>query len=254
MAYMGGKSTVYEHITKVLNDKRYDGYDYIEPFCGYCHILRRIRNKRTYQASDANEMLVGLLKRVQSGDIKFPKISRKRYDELKLLKNNNKLKPNDMALAGLAAFCYSYNGKEFGGYTPKSGDSSRDYVKERLRYYKRLNVNETFKKSKIESKMFFKLLPKRKPLIYCDPPYANTTQYGKNEFDSVQFWEHVRKLVKKGHIVYISEYNAPTDFRVVSTHAKFSTMSGSGCSGERRVENLYQHKSQLIKTRKSDVK
>jgi site-specific DNA-adenine methylase len=61
MAYLGGKSKGYEHIIKYLNKERFNGMKYIEPFCGYCHILRRVENKKKYYAYDKNPLLIELL-------------------------------------------------------------------------------------------------------------------------------------------------------------------------------------------------
>ena len=55
MAYLGGKSTVYKHITNILNDKKYDNVTYLEPFFGYAHILKRVENKTAIYAGDSNE-------------------------------------------------------------------------------------------------------------------------------------------------------------------------------------------------------
>ncbi|MBV5283409.1 MAG: DNA adenine methylase [Paludibacter sp.] len=49
-------------------------------------------------------------------------------------------------------------------------------------------------------------------VIYCDPPYANTTKYSKEGFDSVAFWQWCREKSLESHKVYVSEYNAPDDF------------------------------------------
>ena len=244
MAYLGGKSTVHNHITNVLNHKKYDGYHYIEPFCGYCHILRRVQNKRTYNASDSNSILVALLKRIQTKNLRFPRITRIKYETLKKKTTSGTLHPNETWLAGLAAFCYSFNGKEFGGYAPTSAD--RDYVKERTNYYKLLSENQVFSKTTLRQKPFAKVLPSKKSLIYCDPPYAHTTKYGKNGFDSESFWEHCRKLVKLGHVVYVSEYTAPRDFYMVSKAQKYSTVGGTGCTGTPRTEKLFKHISQKL--------
>ena len=43
MSYIGGKSKGAAHILAVLNDTRYDNYDYLEPFVGMAHVLRRER-------------------------------------------------------------------------------------------------------------------------------------------------------------------------------------------------------------------
>ena len=51
-------------------------------------------------------------------------------------------------------------------------------------------------------------------IIYCDPPYNGTTKY-KDSFDSDAFWQWCRDKVKEGHTVYVSEYNAPEDFKCI---------------------------------------
>ena len=50
-------------------------------------------------------------------------------------------------------------------------------------------------------------------LIYCDPPYRGVRKYvGNVKFDSDIFWEVCRNWSKQGHIVFVSEYEAPTEF------------------------------------------
>ena len=46
MSYIGGKARGAAHILAVLNDPRYDGLDYLEPFVGMAHVLRRVERKR----------------------------------------------------------------------------------------------------------------------------------------------------------------------------------------------------------------
>lgn len=238
MAYVGGKATKYEHIVKILNNKKYDGFNYIEPFVGYAHILKRIVNKKSYTACDNNPLVVSLLEFIQSGK-KYPVISKTQYYTLKKQYYNKTLNPESLHLASFAAFCYSYNGKEFAGYTPSS--QNRDYVGERTRHYDQLRSNNTFKKSKIKLLSFFKLKPKVKSLIYCDPPYRNTTSYGKNEFDHDLFWEKVRELSKQGHHVYVSEYTAPKDFKTLAKVSKFSSLGGKGAS-TLKTEKLFVYR------------
>ena len=57
MSYVGGKARHTEFILDVLNDPQFDGLDYVEPFCGMCHVLWRVQRKRSYAASDAHPLL-----------------------------------------------------------------------------------------------------------------------------------------------------------------------------------------------------
>lgn len=52
-------------------------------------------------------------------------------------------------------------------------------------------------------------------VIYCDPPYRGLAGYrGVGSFDSDIFWEQVREWSSR-NIVYVSEVEAPEDFRAV---------------------------------------
>tara|TARA_Y100000389_G_scaffold75597_1_gene72260 strand:+ start:1215 stop:1916 length:702 start_codon:yes stop_codon:yes gene_type:complete len=229
MAYVGGKSKNADHIIEILNNKKYDNMNYLEPFVGYCHILRRVTNKKSYNASDANPLLITLLNGIQDGT-KYNNIhiTKDQYERLKTNNNDNSFK------RALAAFAYSYNGKLWGGYTLSS--STRDnYPQERKRYYDLLSTNDTFNKTKLSCRDFSTLNPKNK-LIYCDPPYKGTTGYGES-FDTELFWNTMRKW-SKNNVVYISEYSAPKDFKCVAKSKKYNSLNGKG-AGKVVFEKVY---------------
>jgi len=236
MAYLGGKAKGYQHIIKILNNPCFDDFKYLEPFIGYGHILRRIENKKKYIAGDYNLLLITLLKYIQNGG-KYPTISETEYNNLK----DDKTKKNLLRKA-FAAFTYSYNGKEFAGYTNKIGN--RNYPKERKTYYNNLRDNEVFMRTKIYHKSYDKFKPKNY-LIYCDPPYNNTTKYKTDEFDHEKFWDVMRKWSKDNY-VFISEYKAPKDFILISSKKKRSSLSGKGAM-QLRNEKLFAHKSIIDK-------
>ena len=70
------------------------------------------------------------------------------------------------------------------------------------------------KNVEFKSLYYDKLEIPTKSIIYCDPPYKGTTK-NYNEFDNDKFWEWVRRMSKQGHEVYVSEYEAPTDFECI---------------------------------------
>lgn len=234
MAYLGAKAKCSEHIIKVLNNPCFDGFDYLEPFVGYAHILRRINNKNKYLVGDNNILLITLLDYLQSTDYDYPHISKNDYE---YLRNDDKKK--NIIPKSFAAFAYSYNGKEFGGYVYKK--HGRNYPEERFKYYDLLRDNDTFMKSKIYLKSFDEYNPKGM-LIYCDPPYQNTTKYKTSEnFDHEYFWDVVRKWSKNNY-VFVSEYRAPSDFITITSKKKYSSLCGRG-SDTIRTEKLFAHNS-----------
>ena len=232
MSYVGGKARKCDHILSMLNNPSFDGMDYLEPFVGYGHILRRIAKKKSYTASDANELLIALLKGIQNRQV-VPSISEKEYLKLK---HDNK---NKSFRRAVAAFAYSYKGMQFTGYFDKR--RGRSYADEQKRYYRLLQDNEQFRRTRLKRADYASLNPSN-VLIYCDPPYANTTGYNQGDrFDNNKFWSVMRQWSKK-NIVFVSEYKAPPDFKCVACCKKYNQLSPTG-NPSIRMERLFVHSS-----------
>jgi DNA adenine methylase len=245
MAYLGGKATGANHIIKILNHPMFKDMPYIEPFCGYCHVLRRIKDKSSYVASDSNDLLIVLLKHIQKSK-EHPTISATEYQTLRA-------DPSiDYLAAAYAAFTYSYNGKYFAGYV---GDKTRNYPAERKRYYNRLHDNPIFQNTSIFHRSYDHYSPTntKGSLIYCDPPYEDTAAY-RNSFNSATFWNWVREMSTAGNIVIVSEYSAPKDFVCLASHGKRETVSGKGRTLKRQ-EAVFVHESvaSLMQTIMTDI-
>ena len=78
-------------------------------------------------------------------------------------------------------------------------------------------------------------------IIYCDPPYKDTTKYS-NLFNHDEFWEWCRQKSKEGHSVYISEYNAPDDFECIWQKEIVSSLT-KDTGSKKGVEKLFKHKT-----------
>lgn len=66
----------------------------------------------------------------------------------------------------------------------------------------------------------------RNAVIYCDPPYRGTERYGMRptNFDHDKFFNWCRQMSKTNPI-YISEYDAPDDFKCVAQFPRRSTLA-----------------------------
>lgn len=243
-AFVGSKAKGSDHIIDVLNDPIFDGMHYVEPMIGYAHILRRVENKKSYRASDCNPLLITLLKAVQNKQ-KLPNISEDEYHKLKHATGNTLKR-------AVACFTYSYCGKAFGGYVDKyeRDGKKKSYSEERKRYYSSLQENEQFMSANIRC-IDYKRMKYKNKLIYCDPPYADTTGYKKgdvdNDFDSEEFWNIMRKWSQDNY-VFISEYKAPRDFKCIASARKQSSLAIEGRTT--RVEKLFVHRSVHDKLKK----
>jgi DNA adenine methylase len=236
MSYVGGKAKC-RFIIDTLNHPAFDSMDYLEPCVGYGHILRRVVRKRSYTASDSHPLLMCLLQAIQERTPLPTEISRDRYNELR--------QSDEISVErGLAAFCYSFNGKCFAGYCPtyrRRNGRIDDMVKSRMNYYKSLQGSEAFQKATLGCCDFSCHTPSDK-LVYADPPYRGTQGYGA-PFDHERFWETMVEW-SKGNIVLVSEYSAPADWMCIGQEAKKSTLAG-GDKQTNRLEKLWIHSTAL---------
>ncbi len=81
-------------------------------------------------------------------------------------------------------------------------------------------------------------------VIYCDPPYRGTAEY-LNKFNYNEFDEWCRAHKDNS---FISEYNMPKDFRMISAMGKHSLFSANGAR-KIKVEGLWVHESVYSKYR-----
>lgn len=236
MKYMGSKARLSKDIAPIINNLIVENSinTYIEPFVGGANMMEHIicKNKIGY---DNNHYLIEFWKAIQSGWTPNDMITKEQYYTVK--DNKDFFSPEIVALVG---FCASYNAKWFSGYAgevkTKNGNI-RNYYKEAVR-------NIMKQKNKLLNVSFetkdYRDVQANNCLIYCDPPYANTTKYGYDKgFNNEEFWDWVRKI-SKHNIVLISEYNAPDDFECIFEKDIITTLDKN--SRSRSTEKLYTYK------------
>jgi len=246
MSYLGGKARQASYLVEVLNRATFDDFDYVEPFCGYCHVLRRVCSKKSLSASDCHPLLLRLLRAVQAGAALPSHISRERYQELRGC-------GVDSLERAVACFGFSFNGRAWGGYTSsytRPSGKVDDIWQGRCRYYARLRGSAGFARASLRESDYRDAIrgsaasvTPQTTLIYLDPPYAQTSGYdGTPAFDSVALWATAREWSLRGAVVLVSEYSAPADFVSVASGVKASSFSG-GDRQTRRKERLFAHRS-----------
>ena len=230
MQYFGGKQRISKQIVEVLNEYRKGNQPLVEPFVGGCNIISKMSGER--YCYDINEYLIEMYKAVQNGWTPPAIITEEEYDYIR----NNKDK--DKPLTGFVGIGCSYSGKWFGGYARNK--TGRNYC---------LNAHNSILKQlndirdiKFDCKDY-KELEFDDCLIYCDPPYKDTTKYPIiGEFNTEEFWNVMRNW-SKNNIVIISEYEAPYDFECIKEiHTKTDIRNSDG-KRESRVERLFKFKN-----------
>jgi DNA adenine methylase len=205
MYYLGGKARLAKHIVPIITADRQPGQWFVEPFCGGCNITAAVDGNRL--ANDIHYELISLWQALQTGAIPPDVVTKKTYQDVK--NNPDKYPPYFRAFVG---FGCSFGGKYFGGYA----------VDNRWKLtVAQNNYNSTLRKAaKLKGVVFTNmdycdLYVPQNSVIYCDPPYQNTTKYTTGAFDHELFWHWCRNKTKQGHKVFISEYTAPNDFECV---------------------------------------
>lgn len=231
LQYFGGKTKVSNQIVEYLESVRKKNQVYVEPFVGGGIICSKMSGERI--ASDYNEYLIAMYKAVQNGYELPEKISKEQYD---YIKNN---KDDDKALTGFVGFGCSFAGKWFGGYARQKGYNFASGSKRSL-----LKKMKTMQNVVFEHKNYKEWIGINGALIYCDPPYNDTTQaYGTGEFYTEEFWNNMR-ILSRDNDVYVSEYEAPDDFECVLEIPTKTIIRDGNDKVSYRIEKLFKYSNE----------
>lgn len=226
MQYMGSKARHAKELLPIILKDRKPGQWYVEPFVGGANMIDKIDGLRI--ANDSHPHLISLLSAVASGWVPPTNLSE---DEYKSLKVNKAIDP----ITGFAGFLCSFGSKWFGGYARNKAGTN----------YARTGHNALIKQAPNLSGIEFRcgsyldLQVPPNSIIYCDPPYAGTTKYATGLFDHEVFWNWCRDKVLEGHTVFVSEYNAPSDWACVWEKKVTANFDSNRDSASNRVERLF---------------
>lgn len=235
MKYMGSKRRFSKYIVPIMLDCREDGQSWVEPFVGGGNVIENIKGQRI--GADSNPYLIEALISIRDCIDELPR-SNKEFTEsdYRGLANSD-----TYTHKGYAGFAFSYASKWLGGWRrgKNAKGVERDYV------------NEAYKNALKQSPLLqgvdficcdYKSLeiPKNS-LVYCDPPYENTTKYyGTSNFSHIDFWDWCRNLSRNGHTVFVSEYKAPEDFECVWSSKPVSSSLQKNTGSRKGVEKLFK--------------
>jgi DNA adenine methylase len=199
MRYNGGKARVGKKFADVINGLNPSVY--IEPFLGAASVMVHVESPLRI-GYDINGPLISLWRSVKNGWNPPTSISEEEY---KIARTGGY--PDN--LTAFIAFGCSWGGKWFGGYARDSSGSNYCSISRRsiLKKIKALK-NVIFEESDYKD-----IVPIPGSVIYCDPPYSDTTEawgsYGSFDFD--EFCETVRGWSKTSTVL-VSMYKCPRDF------------------------------------------
>lgn len=198
---------------------------YIEPFIGGGNVAAVMGNLfDNAHYSDAHPDLILMYEAFRRGEFnestKHP--TREEFDQLK--------KEEPSALRGLVGFGCSFSAAFFSGFIC----DEKNHAKRRCHFYasiRRVNADiKTMsgrKTTTFEHKSYMDVKASEGDVIYCDPPYANTSGYTVGDFDTNAFWRKAQEWVDNGAYVYVSEYEAPPSAAIICEQTKRVAAAGA---------------------------
>jgi DNA adenine methylase len=229
---MGSKNRIAKHILPIMLAERKVGQFWVEPFVGGGNMIDKVEGLRI--GADFNEYLIMALKDIRDNVNIIPKNNKEFTEE-----DYKTLRFSEHRFKGYCGFACSYSGKWLGGWCRGNANdgSPRDYVHEA--YKNAIKQSPKLQDVKFIHSSYDELEIPNNSIIYCDPPYANTTKY-KDDFNHEKFWQWCRDMSNEGHTVFISEYNAPKDFECIWSKEIVSSLT-KNTGSKKGVERLYKY-------------
>lgn len=209
MKYVGSKNRLSKQLAPIIQSYIDDMGDrcngYWEPFVGGANMIDKIRCFRKC-GSDNHPYLIALLRHIQQTTKDLPDTIIE--DEYNAVRTNPGAYPD--WYVGLVGFC-TFGAKWFGGYPrgfKADGVTPRDITNEAIRNLKK--QAPALKNIKFFCADYTKGSNAKGYIIYCDPPYRDTTKYATGAFDYDKFYTWCKQMAKN-NTVLISEYWMPED-------------------------------------------
>jgi DNA adenine methylase len=232
MKYMGSKRRIAKYILPIILKNRRLHQTYVEPFVGGANVIDKVDGVRI--GADNNKYLISLFKKLQKGWTPPSDVTEELFNDVK----SNLDKYPDY-LCGYLGFGFSFGSMWFQGFVGRykdKGNPGRDRIGESYRNI--IKTKESISGINFQCCEYRDLKIPAYSLIYCDPPYFNTTGYGTDCFDNKRFWEWCREKAKEGHQIFISEYQAPDDFECVWEKELQTTITAKS-EYKKSVEKLF---------------
>ena len=229
MRYFGGKQRTAAKLAAFMRPYVVERGAYVEPFVGGASMMA-LQPAAVRVGGDANEALINMWRALATGWTPPEVVTEAMYADVK--RRQDVKDP----LTAFIGFGVSFAGKWFGGFA--RGGAGRNYAANAassLRKKMRGLSGVTWHSGDYRTVP----LPPR-AVIYCDPPYAGTTQYGAvGAFEWDSFWRWCNARHAEGFAVFVSEYTAPPFFRVALEIATKTDIRTAANGKESRIERLF---------------
>jgi DNA adenine methylase len=232
MKYMGSKRRIAKHILPIMLDAANERgiTTWLEPFVGGGNMIDRVPDSFERIGWDLNPHTIQAM-------IDIRDIAEELPEEFTAEQRQLYREGPPLPLTSWACIVTSFGADLKGGYAREKGSDNTTFCG----YGKR---NALKQQPKIKGVQFihgdYREINPDSALIYCDPPYQNTSGYKTGDFDHAEFFEWCRMMAKR-NLVFVSEYNAPDDFiKVWEGEQKTNFASTRKAATHNAVEKLFR--------------
>ena len=241
MRYLGGKSKIASRIAAVILSTVRERDRYIETCIGGGAVFEVLAPHFARPcAGDVHPDLMLMWQAVARGWGPPTAVTEEQYRSLKNQPSS--------ALRGFVGFGCSFAAKWFATYARDGfGGAARNFAEEASCSVVRMRP--VLERAAIRHCSYEQWDVCKGDVVYCDPPYAGTTEYaGANGFDHNRFWCVLDGWVEVGAHVFVSEYSAPSHWRVIGEALHRQSVAG-GTNVVATTERLFTRSRGRVFTR-----
>lgn len=245
MRYVGSKRNIAKKIASEIINRKGDRTRYWEPFVGGMNSFSVVApNFQKAYASDSHPDVILMWEALYNGWEPPENILKEDYERIIRASEPS-------ALRGIVGFGASFGGKWKGGYAQPStkGHSAYYYEKGGTDYQMTVRSVKRQIKSLPPTQFlcanYWERHGDTDMVIYCDPPYQNTTSYrGTAKFNYTKYHKWcLTQHEDYGSLIFMSGYEAPSDFVCVAEFSHNSSLTKASNAGA-RIERLFVPNSQ----------
>lgn len=229
MKYMGSKNRIAKHILPIMLEYR-GSRPWVEPFVGGGNMIDKVKGDRI--GYDLNPNAIDALILIRDSLHLIPK-NNQEFTEADF-KNKSADRP---WLTGFASFAYAFGGDGGWARGKNAKGVPRDFVAES--YRNALKQSPFLQGVFLQQKSYKEIELSEPSLLYCDPPYKGTSKYKTGNFNHDAFWSWCNFMANNGHIVFVSEYSAPSWAKVLWEKEVSSGLKRSTKEHKKRTEKLF---------------
>lgn len=231
MRYVGGKFSMAKHLAEAILPYRagLPGL-FWEPFCGG---LSATAARKPDIASDASFPLIRMYRAVREGWTPPEVVTEDEYQRIR------REVPEDDPLYGFVAFGCSFGGKFWGGYAREGKRGNRNFARDSWNSLAR-KFAQIPEDTWLICEDYAGLEFGKGDLVYCDPPYAKTTNgYSVKDWNPDAFWAWADRQASQGAVLFVSEYAIPDGLTADDIH--LAVPSRTDLHTTKRAQEVTEH-------------